>query len=48
MDASFIDTRIELISSFDVDSKGVKQELRGYSGIAEDISDSTWIKVGKR
>ena len=48
MDASFIDTRIEYLSNFDMNEEGTIQEMRWCSGIVEDVSDGTWIKAGTR
>lgn len=43
MDESFIGTRIEMLSNFDMDDEGIVKEAIWCSGIVEDVSDGTWI-----
>ena len=41
IDESFINTRIEYLSEFDINEDGTQKQLRWYGGIVEQISDDT-------
>ena len=47
-DDSFIGTRIEYLSEFDMVGEGNTKEIRWCGGFVENISDGTWVKLGKR
>ena len=48
IDDSFIGTRIEYLSEFDMVGEGDMKELRWYGGVVKNISDGTWVNLGKR
>ena len=48
IDDSFIGTRIEYLSKFDLVGEGNMKELRQCGSIVENISDGAWVKPGKR
>ena len=48
MDESFINTRIEYLSEFDINEDGKQKELRWCGGTVEQVSDNTWVKPGCR
>ena len=47
IDDSFIGTRIEYLSEFDLVGEGNMKELRWCVGVVENISDVKWVKLGK-
>ena len=47
-DDSFIGTRIEYLSEFDLVGEGNTKEIRWCGGFVENISYGTWVKLGKR
>ena len=47
IDDSFIGTRIEYLSEFDLVEEGNMKELRWCGGVVENISDVTWVRPGK-
>ena len=48
IDDSFIGTRIEYLSEFDLVGERNMKKLRWYGGVVENISDGTWFKPGNR
>ena len=48
IDDSFIATRIEYLSEFDMVGEGNMKELCWCGLFEENISDGTWVKPGKR
>ena len=48
IDDSFIGTRIDYLSEFDMVGKGNMKELHWCGGDVENISDGIWVKPGKR
>ena len=48
IDDSFIGTRIEYLSEFDLVGEVKTNEIRWYGGVVENISDGTWVNPGKR
>ena len=48
IDDSFIGTRIEYSSEFDLVGEENMQELRWCGDVLKEISDGTWVKPGKR
>ena len=47
IDYSFIGTRIEYLSEFDLVGEVNTKELRWCGGVVENISDGTWVNPGK-
>ena len=47
IDDSFIGTRIEYLSEFDLVGEGKMKELRWCGGVVKNISCATWVKTGK-
>ena len=48
IDDSFIGTRIEYLSEFDLAVEGNMKELRWCGSVVENISDGTWVNPGNR
>ena len=48
IDNIFIGKRIELLSEFNLDNKGINKQLCWCAGTVEQVSDGTWVMPGKR